>query len=156
MQCSSAHDVPRKIKELCQDIHNSLGNKKITDCFLVDIEYKNESFVIKSIKCLSNFINQDYSAKPWNRSSHFASFISPKENKSLSLKDHRFNRLSECALTLLYHLDDIGNYLDKYTNIVNGISILDRAFVEMEVLKPIYAAIYCTSGDTYSKTVSLC
>ena len=41
----------------------------------------------------------------------------------------------------MYHLDDIGNYLDKYTNIVNGISILDCAFVDMAVLKPIYAAV---------------
>ena len=130
-----------KIKGLCQDIHNSLGNKKIVESFLVDVDFKNESFVIKSIKCLSNFINQDYSAKPWNRSNHFASFIAPKKNKSLSLKDHRFNRLSECALMLLFHLDDISNYLGKYVNIVNGISILDRTFVEMEVLKPIYAAI---------------
>ena len=103
-----------KLKELCQDIHNSLGNKKITEFFLVDVEFKNESFVIKSLKCLWNFINQDYSSKPWNRSGHFASFIAPKENRSLSLKDHRFNRLSECALNLLYHLDDIGDYLEKF------------------------------------------
>ena len=64
-----------------------------------------------------------------------------KKNKSLSLKDHRFNRLSECALALLFDLDDISNFLDKYINIVYGTSILDRTFVEMEVLKPIYAAI---------------
>ena len=129
-----------KMKELFLDIYNSLGNKKITDCFLVDVEFKNESFIIKSLKCLSNFINKDYSSRPWNRSSHFASFIAPEENRSLSLKDHRFNRLSECALAILYHLDDIGNYLDKFRCIVNGISILDRTFADMEVLKPIYAA----------------
>ena len=54
----------------------------------MDVDFKNESFVIKSRKYLSNFINQDYSVKPWNRSNHFASFIAPKKNKSLSLKDH--------------------------------------------------------------------
>ena len=58
----------RKIKELCQVI------------------YKYESFVVKSIKCLSNFINQDYSAEPWNRSSHFASFIVPKKINRYLLK----------------------------------------------------------------------
>jgi len=42
---------------------------------------------------VSNFINSDYSAKPWNRYSHFSDFIKPKKNYSLSLKDHRFNRL---------------------------------------------------------------
>ena len=103
------------------------------------MDFKSETFVIKSIICLSNFINQDYLVKPWNRSNHFGSFISTK--KQLSLKDHRFNRLSECALTLLFHLDVISNYLGKYVNIVNGVSILDRPFVEMEVLKRIYSEI---------------
>lgn len=120
-----------KIKELCQEIHDLLGNKKINDCFMVDVEFKSESFIIKSIKCLSNFINRDYSAKPWNRYNHFAAFIKPKENKAISLKDHRFNRLNDCALSLIYHLDDIANYLEQYTNIINGISILDRSFIEI-------------------------
>ena len=41
----------------------------------------------------------------------------------------------------LFQLDEISNYLDKYVNIVIGTFILDRTFVEMEVLKLIYAAI---------------
>ena len=64
-----------KIKELCQEIHDSLGKRKINECFLVDVEFRNESFVVKSLKCLSNFINRDNSAKPWNRYSHFSNFI---------------------------------------------------------------------------------
>ena len=130
-----------KIKELCQEIHDSLGKKKISECFLVDVEFRNESFVVKSLKCLSNFINRDYSAKPWNCHTHFSNFIHPKENHSFSLKDHRFNRLNDCALAILYHMDDIANYLEQFSNIINGISILDRSFLETEVLKPIYAAI---------------
>ena len=129
------------MKELCKEIHDSLGNRKIKECFLVDVEFSKESFVIKSLKCLSNFINRDYSSKPWNRSSHFESFIKPKENKLSLIKDHRFNRLSDCALRTLHHIDDIDKYLEQYMNIINGISILDRSFVVMEVLKPIYAAI---------------
>ena len=130
-----------KIKQLCQQIHESLGKSKISECFLVDVEFRNESFVVKAVKCLSNFINREYSAKPWNRSNHFADFIKPRQNMSLSLKDHRFNRLQDCCLSLLYHLDEIADYLTKYTNIVNGITVLDRSFVEMEILKPIFAAI---------------
>ena len=42
-----------KIKKLFQDIHNSLGNKKITDFFLADVEFKNESFTKKSLKLIS-------------------------------------------------------------------------------------------------------
>ena len=60
---------------------------------------------------------------------------------SLTLKDHRFNRLNDSSLSPLYHLDDIANYLERFSNIVNGITIIDRSFVEMEILKPIFAAI---------------
>ena len=130
-----------KIKELCQSIHDNIGNQKISECFLVDVEFKSQSFVLKAINCLSNFISKDYSSKPWNRSSHFESFIKPKKNMSLCLKNHWFNRLQDCCLSLLYHLDDLSSYLDKFTSIVNGISILDRSFVDMEVLKPIFTAI---------------
>ena len=34
-----------KIKELCQDIHNLLGNKKIIEYFLKDVEFKNAFFL---------------------------------------------------------------------------------------------------------------
>ena len=56
-------DASRKIKELCQELHDSLGKKRIGECFLVDTEFRNESLVIKSLEFLSNFINRDYSAK---------------------------------------------------------------------------------------------
>ena len=86
-----ADDVQRKIKDMRQQIHGSLRKQKISDCFLVGIEFQNWSFVLKAIKCLSNFINQEYSAKPWNHCSNFEEFNAPKENISLSLKDNRFN-----------------------------------------------------------------
>ena len=41
----------------------------------------------------------------------------------------------------LYHMDDIANYLDRFSTMINGITILDHSFLEMEALKPIYAAI---------------
>ena len=31
-----------KIMELCQQIHESLGNQKINECLLVNIEFKNQ------------------------------------------------------------------------------------------------------------------
>ena len=65
----------RKIKELCQKIHDCLGGKKLAECFFVDIDFHRESFPIKAVKCLSNFICKDFSAKPWNYSAHFGKFI---------------------------------------------------------------------------------
>ena len=113
-----------KVKALCKLLHSSVGAQKISECFLVDVEFNNESFVVKAIKCLTNFINRDYSAKPWNRSNHFTEFIKPKPNMSITLKDHRFNRLFDSSLSILFHLCDISEYLDKYSSIVNGITIL--------------------------------
>ena len=59
----------------------------------------------------------------------------------LPLKDHWFNCLQDCYLSLMYHLDDIADYLNVNSTIINDIAILDRSFIEMELLKPIYGAI---------------
>ena len=133
----------RLIKNLCLSIHNSIGKRKLKDCFLVDIEFHAESFIVKAIRCLCNFISKEYSEKPWNRQKHFDMFIKPKgkENMLFSLKDHRFTCLEDCCLSLIYHIDDIAEYLEKFSNVVNGISILDRSFVQMEILKPIFVTI---------------
>ena len=78
MMMMMIEDVQRKLKYLCQQMHNSLRKQKISDCFMVGIEFQNESFVLKAIKCLSNFINQEYSTKPWNHCNHFEEFIATK------------------------------------------------------------------------------
>ena len=41
--------VWRKLKDICQQIHDSLIKQKISDCFLVGIEFQNHSFVLKAI-----------------------------------------------------------------------------------------------------------
>ena len=131
----------RQVKDVFQSVHDTLGKDRIVECFLVDVDFANEDFISKAIKCLTSFINKDFSAKPWNRQSHFDSFIAPKINESFSYKEQRFNRLFQCCMVLVYHIDDIANYLDTYRNIINGISILDRSFVEMTLLKPIFCAV---------------
>ena len=128
----------RKIKAVWQEIHDAFGANTIKECFLTNIDFRNESFIYKAITCLCSFINSDYSSKPWNRQQHFDVSISPKKNASLSSKDHCFNRVFNCCINILYHLDDIKLYLDKYSNILNGIEILDRSFLDMEVPKPIF------------------
>ena len=115
------------IKGLCQNIHDNLDKQKLTYCL-------NQSFIVNSLKCLPNIIKHEYSGEPWNRWSHFDSYISPKKNMSISLKDHRFNQLQDCALTILYHLDNIAENLSKFQKISNGISIMDRSFAEMGIL----------------------
>ena len=53
---------------------------------------------------------------------------------SVTVKDHRFNMTSDCALSLLYYMDDISLFLDKHKSVLNDVAILNRGFLEMEVL----------------------
>ena len=133
--------LQRKVKDVFQVLHDKLGKNRIIECFLVDVDFAGEDFITKAIKCLTSFISKDYSSKPWNRQKHFDTYIAPKSNESISYKDHRFNRLFQCCMVLVYHIDDIASYLDTYRNVVNGISILDRTFVEMTLLKPVFCAV---------------
>ena len=131
-----------KIKDLCQQIHDSIGKKRLHDCFMVDVEFTNKSFILKAQKCLSNFINKECSSKHWNWWDHFTEFIKPKENQLISFKDHHFNQLNYCCLTVLYHLDKIVRYLlKKYLSITNSILILNRSFIDTEILEHIFAVI---------------
>ena len=42
-----------KFKEFYGELQNSLGVKKLDDCFTVDIDFKDENFVMKSKKCFT-------------------------------------------------------------------------------------------------------
>ena len=47
----------RKAEKVFQDIHDILGHTKIKDCFLINIDFKKQAFIVKALKCLSSFIN---------------------------------------------------------------------------------------------------
>ena len=130
----------RKVEDVFYAIHDKLVNKRLAHCFLVGVDFGRENFIRKTIKCLTCLINKDFSAKPWNRSKHFLNFIKPKQNKFFSEKDHRFNRLFECCCSLVYYFEDITSYLETYQSVINGITILDRSFTDMPLLKVIFAA----------------
>ena len=46
---------------------------------VVDVDFTREDIITKAIKCLTPFINKDYSVKPWNRQKHFDSLIAPNK-----------------------------------------------------------------------------
>ena len=130
----------RKVKDVWEEIHDAFGTSTIKDCSITDIDFRNESLIYKAITCLAFFINNEYSSKSWNRQQHFDAFISPRKNESISVKDHRFNRIFNCCIHILYHVDDIKLYLDTFQNILNGIAILDKTLLGLELLKPIFCA----------------
>ena len=75
-------DVQRKLKGLCQQIHNSLRKQKTVTIFWLELSSK------------MNHLSSEPSNVPqffWNHCNHFEEFITPKENMSLSLKDNCFD-----------------------------------------------------------------
>ena len=36
-------------------------------------------------------------------------------------------------------MDNIKSYLEKFSSVANGLSIIDRLFLDMEVLKPLFS-----------------
>ena len=83
--------IERKLKDLSQEIDESLTKQKISDCFLVGTEFQKKLLVLKAIKCSSDFISQESSARPWNHCNHFEEFIAAKEKTPFTLKDNRLN-----------------------------------------------------------------
>ena len=69
----------RKIKSVWQEIHDAFGKNVIKDCFITEVDLRNELFIYKAITCLCSFINNEHSSKPWNRQEHFDAFISSKK-----------------------------------------------------------------------------
>ena len=144
----------KNMKELSQELDDLIGKNRIKECFLVDIDFHSERFVIKSINSLSNFICKKYSAKPWKRCNQLGEHTKPKKNMAISLKDHRFNCLQDCCLSLMYHLDDIADYLNANSTIIRDIATIHRIFIDMELLKLIYGAIHCIAWVAHHQTIS--
>ena len=76
-----------------------------------------------------------------------------KKNESLSLKDHRFNCIFECYYSLAHYVDAIKFYLEKFSSVVNGLSIIDRSFLDMEVLNPFLCATSLIGIDITGPTL---
>ena len=84
--------MQEKNKSVFKEIHNALGTGVVKKCFMVDIDFCNDFLFEKALHCLTSFISNEFSSKLWNRQQEFDFLIKPKKNKSLCLKDHRFNR----------------------------------------------------------------
>lgn len=83
----------------------------------------------QSLDCLTRLINHDFDHKPWNKSSEFDLYIDWKQNKSVSLKDERFNRLTLTCAVSLYHIEDLAAYLAKYEHVTNQLACIVRYFL---------------------------
>jgi hypothetical protein len=130
----------RVITKQWAEIENAIGRDKIYSNFLVNVTTASSSVTEQALDCMTRLINHDFDHKPWNKSNEFDLHISPKLNKSVSLKDERFNRLTlTCAVTL-YHIEDLVSFLAKYEHVTNQLACIVRCFLDMDFLKIMYCA----------------
>ena len=119
-------------------LENAIGRDKIYSNFLVNATTNASSVTEQALDCMTRLINHDFDHKPWNKSHEFDIHISPKENKSVSLKDERFNRLTLTCAVALYHYDDVVSFLEKYEHVTNQLACIVRSFQDLNFLKVLF------------------
>ena len=117
LQCPPIDDVWLEDKRALSKTAWLCWWRESSRLFLGHFDFWRESF---PNKWLSNFICKDLSL-------------------SLSLKNHQC--VPDCWIRLLYLIDNLAFCLKKFSDILHNVVIIDRSFVKMELLKPIFAAI---------------
>jgi len=128
----------RVITKQWNEIKNVIGPDKIYSSFLVNATSNKFSVTEQALDCTTRLINHNFDHKSWNKASEFDSHIAPKKNKSVSLKDERFNRLTLTCAIMLYHLDDVASFLEKFEHVTNQLACIVRCFIDLEFLKILY------------------
>ena len=126
--------MQHKGKQLFQVIHDKIGNNEINKCFTSMLISKVNLFHSKPLDVSHPSLIETFLQ---NRGidKNILMPLSIHKNESLSLKDRRFNRIFKCCYCLVHHMDDIKPYLEKFSSAFNGLSTIDRSFLNMEVLK---------------------
>ena len=109
---------------------------KLYSSFLVNATTTASSVTQQALDCITRLINHDFDHKSWNKAKDFDMFISPKVNKSVSLKDERFNRLRLTCAVGLYHLEDVASFLQKFEHVTNQLTCI----VDLDLFKPMFCA----------------
>jgi hypothetical protein len=130
----------RVITKQWAEIENTIGRDKIYSNFLVNVTTSATSVTEQALDCMTRLINHDFDHKPWNKAGEFDLHISPKRNKSVSLKDERFNRLTLACAISLYHVEDVASFLTKFEHVTNQLACIVRCFLDMDFLKVMYCA----------------
>lgn len=119
-------------------IEVTIGRDKIFSNFLVNSNNTSDGVIVQGLDCLTRLINHDFDHKPWNKAAEFDMHIAPKKNKSFSLKDERFDRLTLCCAVGVHHYDDANEFLQKYEHVTNQLACIVRNFLDIEILKVMF------------------
>ena len=60
-----------KVKSVFKEIHGALGTSVIKECFMVNIDFSNDSLFEEALHCLTSFISNEFSSTPWNQKQEF-------------------------------------------------------------------------------------
>ena len=126
----------RVITKQWVEIENTLGRDKIYSNLLCNATTSSTSVTEQALDCLTRLITHDFDQKPWNKSNEFDLHIAPRQNKSVSLKDERFNRLTLTCAISLYHVDEVASFLQIYEHVTNHLlACIVRCFLDLDFLK---------------------
>jgi len=128
----------RVITKQWNEIENVIGQDKIYSSFLVNATSNKSSVTEQALDCTTRLINHDFDRKSWNKASEFNSHIAPKKNKSVSLKEERFNRRTLTCAIMLYHFDDVASFHEKFEHVTNQLACIVRCFIDLKFLKILY------------------
>ena len=85
-------------------------------------------------------VGHAFDHKSWNKAKEFDAHIAPKLNKVMRQQDERFNRLTITCAIVLYHIDDVESFLERFEHVTNQLACIVRCFLDLEFLKVLYCA----------------
>ena len=77
-------------------------------------------------------VSSDFNIESWNKSKEFDIYLGEEKNKAKALKKERFNRFVYMSAVVLYHQDQVREFLAQFDTITNTLACIVRAFEESE------------------------
>ena len=130
----------RVITQIWSDIENAIGRDKIYSSFLVNATSNSSTVTQQALDCITRLVGHAFDHKSWNKAKEFDAHIAPKKNKILRLQEERFNRLTITCAIVLYHLDDVELFLEKFEHVTSQLACIVRCFMDLYFLKVLYCA----------------
>ena len=127
----------RAIIDVSQTIESAVGKAKLYAKATVNVTTTHDTVSQEFLDIIMRFISKDFDHKPWNYAELFATHIAPKTNEAVQLKKERFNRFAYACACVVYHVEDLWTFLDKYEHVTNNLACVLLAFQDVGCLATI-------------------
>ena len=106
------------------------------------------------MRCTVRLVSGDFNIESWNKSKEFDIYLGEEKNKAKALKKERFNRFVYMSAVVLYHQDQVREFLAQFDTITNTLACIVRAFEECEFPPNCYCHSWHSS--CWTKTIPVC